>query len=209
LSVYSSYTKTYLSVLVLRLMKGSYQMNHQISLLPPVTVDTAPEQSRPILENVKKSFKFIPNLFGVFANSPTMLEGYVGLEKVFGAGTFSPVERQIILLSASVENRCDYCIAAHSTLLKAFLHVPAEVVSAVRSNEPVSDSKLSALVALTKQIVTERGHVSAQVMDNFLAVGYQNNQVLEVLVGVALKTMSNYLDHISPTELDPAFQAEA
>ena len=209
MSVYSSYTKTYLSVLVLCLMKGSYQMNHQISLLPPVTVDTAPEQSRPILENVKKSFKFIPNLFGVFANSPTMLEGYVGLEKVFGAGTFSPVERQIILLSASVENRCDYCIAAHSTLLKAFLHVPAEVVSAVRSNEPVSDSKLSALVALTKQIVTERGHVSAQVMDNFLAVGYQNNQVLEVLVGVALKTMSNYLDHISPTELDPAFQAEA
>ncbi len=184
-------------------------MNQQISLLPPVTVETAPEQSRPILENVKKSFKFIPNLFGVFANSPTMLEGYVGLEKVFGAGTFSPVERQIILLSASVENRCDYCIAAHSTLLKAFLHVPAEVVSAVRSNEPVSDLKLAALIALTKEIVTERGHVSAQVMDNFLAAGYQKNQVLEVLVGVALKTMSNYLDHISPTELDPAFQAEA
>jgi uncharacterized peroxidase-related enzyme len=184
-------------------------MNQQISLLPPVTVDTAPEQSRPILQNVQKSFKFIPNLFGVFANSPTMLEGYVGLEKVFSAGTLSPVERQIVLLSASVENRCGYCIAAHSTLLKAFLHVSAEVASAVRSNEPVSDSKLAALIALTKEIVTERGHVSAQVMDNFLAAGYQKNQVLEVLVGVALKTMSNYLDHISPTELDPAFQAEA
>ena len=184
-------------------------MNQQTSLMPPVTVDTAPEQSRPILENVKKSFKFIPNLFGMFANSPTLLEGYVGLEKVFGAGTFSPVERQIILLSASVENHCGYCIAAHSTLLKAFLHVPAQVVSAVRSNEPVADPKLAALIALTKEIVTERGHVSAQVMDNFLAAGYQKNQVLEVLVGVALKTMSNYLDHISPTELDPAFQAEA
>ncbi len=209
LSVYSSHTKTYLSVLVLRFMKGTCEMSQQISLLPPVTVETAPEQSRPILENVKKSFKFIPNLFGVFANSPTMLEGYVGLEKVYGTGTFSPVERQIILLSASVENRCNYCIAAHSTLLKAFLHVPAEVVSAVRSNEPVSDPKLAALIALTKEIVSERGHVSARVMDNFLAAGYQKSQVLEVLVGVALKTMSNYLDHISPTELDPAFQAEA
>ena len=184
-------------------------MNHQASLLPPVDVHTAPEKSRPILESVQKSFKFVPNLFGAFANSPTMLEGYVGLEKVFGTGTFSPVERQIILLSASVENRCNYCIAAHSTLLKAFLHAPAEVVSAVRSNEPVSDPKLAALSALTKEIVKERGHVSAQVMDNFLAAGYQKNQVLEVLVGVALKTMSNYLDHISPTELDPAFQAEA
>ena len=138
-------------------------MNQQISLLPPVSVETAPERSRPLLENIQKSFKFIPNLFGVFANSPAMLEGYLGLEKTFGKGSLSPVERQIVLLSASVENRCDYCIAAHSTLLKAFLHVPAEVVSAVRSNEPVSDPKLAALIALTKEIVTERGHVSAQV----------------------------------------------
>ena len=117
-------------------------MNQQLSLLPPVSVDTAPELSRPLLKDVQKSFKFIPNLFGVFANSPTMLEGYLGLEKVFSAGTLSPVERQIVLLSASVENRCDYCIAAHSTLLKAFLHVPAEVVLAVRSNEAVIRSQV-------------------------------------------------------------------
>lgn len=184
-------------------------MNKQIALFAPLGVESAPEKSRPLLENIRKSFKFIPNLFGVFANSPTMLEGYIGLEKVFGTGTLSPVERQIVLLSASVVNHCGYCMAAHSTLLKAFLHVPAEVVSAVRSNEPVSDPKLAALIALTKEIVTERGHVSAQVMDNFLAAGYEKNQVLEVLVGVALKTMSNYVDHISHTELDPSFRAEA
>ena len=119
------------------------------------------------------------------------------------------MERQVILLSASVANRCNYCIAAHSTLLKGPLHVPGEVVSAVRSNQTVSNPKLAALVALTKEMVTERGHVSAQVMDSFLAAGYRKEQVLEVLVGVALKTMSNYVDHISPTDLDPAFQAEA
>ncbi|WP_263356635.1 carboxymuconolactone decarboxylase family protein [Acidicapsa ligni] len=184
-------------------------MNQQITLFTPLGVETAPEKSRPILENIQKSFKFIPNLFGVFANSPVLLEGYVGLEKTFDKGSLSAVERQIILLSASVENSCGYCMAAHSTLLKAFMHVPAEVVSAVRANQPVSDLKLEALVALTKVIVRERGHVRAEVMDNFLAAGYRKDQVLEVLIGVALKTMSNYLDHISPTELDPAFQSEA
>jgi len=184
-------------------------MNQQIALFAPLGVETAPEKSRPILENIQKSFKFIPNLFGVFANSPVLLEGYVGLEKTFDKGSLSAVERQIILLSASVENSCGYCMAAHSTLLKAFMHVPAEVVSAVRANQPVSDPKLEALVALTKEIVRERGHVHAEVMDNFLAAGYRKDQVLEVLIGVALKTMSNYLDHISPTELDPAFQSEA
>jgi uncharacterized peroxidase-related enzyme len=193
----------------MKFTKGIRQMNQQIALFAPLGVETAPEKSRPILENIQKSFKFIPNLFGVFANSPVLLEGYVGLEKTFDKGSLSAVERQIILLSASVENSCGYCMAAHSTLLKAFMHVPAEVVSAVRANQPVSDPKLEALVALTKEIVRERGYVHAEVMDNFLAAGYRKDQVLEVLIGVALKTMSNYLDHISPTELDPAFQSEA
>jgi len=184
-------------------------MNQHVPLFAPVGVETAPEKSRPLLEGVQKSFKFIPNLFGVFANSPALLEGYLALEKSFDKGSLTAVERQIILLAASVENSCGYCTAAHSTVLKAFLHVPAEVVSAVRANQPVSDPKLEALVALTKEIVAERGHVSTPVLENFLAVGYRKDQLLEVLIGVALKTMSNYLDHISPTELDPAFQAEA
>ena len=183
-------------------------MSTQTCLFAPVGVETAPEKSRPLLEKIQKTFKFIPNLFGVFANSPVLLEGYLGLEGVFEKGSLSAVERQTVLLAASVENSCKYCIAAHSTLLKAFLHVPAEIVSAVRSNEPVSDPKLNALAALTKEIVSERGHVRAQVMENFLAAGYRKDQVLEVLIGVALKTMSNYLDHISPTELDQAFRSE-
>ncbi len=183
-------------------------MNTNTNLFSPVNLETAPEKSGPLLENIQKTFKFIPNLFGVFANSPVLLEGYMGLEKIFDKGSLSPVERQIALLSASVENSCRYCTAAHSTVLKSFMHVPAEIVSAVRSNTPVSDPKLNALVALTKEIVSGRGHVSTQVMNNFLAAGYAKDQVLEILMGVALKTMSNYLDHISPTELDPAFQPE-
>ena len=117
-------------------------------------------------------------------------------------------ERSIVLLAASVENNCNYCAAAHSTVLKAFLHVPGEVVSAVRSGAPLTDQKLNSLVALTREIVSERGHAGARTIENFLAAGYRKEQILEVLMGVALKTMSNYLDHISPTELDPAFRAE-
>ena len=101
-------------------------MSTQTSLFAPLGVETAPEKSRPLLEKIQKSFKFIPNLFGVFANSPVMLEGYLGLEGAFEKGSLSAVERSIVLLAASVENSCKYCTAAHSTVLKAFLHVPAE-----------------------------------------------------------------------------------
>ena len=180
----------------------------QTNLFAPVSVETAPEKSRPFLEKIQKSFKFIPNLFGVFANSPVLLEGYLGLEGAFDKGSLSAVERSIVLLAASVENSCKYCTAAHSTVLKAFLHVPSEVVSAVRSNLPLPDPKLNSLVVLTREIVSKRGHVGAQTIENFLAAGYRKDQILEVLMGVALKTISNYTDHISPTELDPAFRSE-
>ena len=87
-------------------------------------------------------------------------------------------------------------------------NVPADVVSAIRSNLPLPNPKSNALVALTKEIVEKRGYVEAQTIKNFLAAGYRKDQILEVLMGVALKTISNYTDHISPNELDEAFRSE-
>ena len=178
------------------------------ALFAPQTVESAPEKSRAILQNVGKKFGFIPNLLATFANNSSLLEGYLALEGVLEKGSFTPIERQLILLAASVQNSCRYCTAAHGTILKGSLHVPPDVVSAVRSNLPLPDPKLNALVTLTKEIVSERGHVRAQTIETFLSAGYAKEQILEVLIGVALKTMSNYADHISPNELDAAFRSE-
>lgn len=184
-------------------------VNTQNTLFSPFGLENAPEKSRPLLEKTQKAYKFIPNMYGTFAQSPTMLEGYLSLEGIFDKGTLSGAERHLVMLAASIENECNYCVAAHSTVLKAFLHVPAEVVSAVRSNQPLSDPKSNALVALTREIVANRGHVEATTIENFLSAGYRKDQILEVLVGVALKTLSNYTDHLSKNELDQAFLSEA
>ena len=174
----------------------------------PLTIATAPEASKPILENIQKSFGFIPNLMAIFANNSIVLQGYLALDGAFDKGSFTPRERQIILLAASVENNCDYCAAAHSTIAKGPLHTPAEVVAAIRNNTPVPDAKLDALVKLVKEIVRERGHATDRTIQQFIAAGYKKEQVMELLLGVALKSISNYLDHISPAPVDQAFAAE-
>ena len=166
------------------------------ALFAPQTVESAPENSRPILQNVKNAFGFIPNLMATFANNPSVLEGYLALDGVFEKGSFKPLERQLILLAASVENRCNYCIAAHSTIAKGFLHAAPETVSAIRNSDPVADEKASTLVNLTREIVRERGFVKQATVKAFLSAGYRKDQVMELLLGVALKTISNYLDHI-------------
>lgn len=180
-----------------------------IQVFPKLQDDQVPTGSRPFLEKVKKSFGFIPNLFAAFSNSPVLLEGYLGLDATFSKGTLSAAERQLVLLTASVVNECTYCIAAHSTVAKGMLKVPAAVVAAVRAQQPVTDAKLDALVNLTRELVLARGHVAAATIQSFLNAGYRNDQIGEVLIGVALKTMSNYTHHLSPVEIDSAFKAEA
>ena len=179
----------------------------QSRLFQPLTIESAPEDSKLVLERVKEDFGFIPNLMGTFANSPAVLKGYLALDAEF-AKTFGPVERQLILLIASVENVCAYCTAAHATVMKSMLRVPADVVAEIRSNRPTGNIKYDALAGLIREIVAERGYVRETAIAAFLAAGYRKEQVMDVLLGVALKTISNYLDHISPTVIDPPFIAE-
>ena len=179
------------------------------TLFAPLTIATAPEASRPALEKIQKSLGYIPNLMAIFANNPTVLQGYLALDAVFEKGSFTPRERQIILLAASVENHCNYCVAAHSTIAMGGLHTPAEVVAAVRDNTPVPDAKLNALVTLVRELVRERGYAKDKTIQKFLAAGYKKDQVMELLLGIALKTISNCVDHISPVPVDPAFAAES
>src|SRR5258708_37528390 len=108
------------------------------TLFSPLTIASAPEASKPVLENIQKSLGFIPNLMAIFANNPTVLQGYLALDAVFEKGSFTPRERQIILLAVSVENHCNYCIAAHSTIAKGGLHTTAQVVTPTRDKTPVA-----------------------------------------------------------------------
>jgi uncharacterized peroxidase-related enzyme len=183
--------------------------NSATLVFPSVHGDQVPAASRPILEKVQNGFGFVPNLFAAFSNSPILLEGYLALDAVYSKATLSPAERQLVLLTASVVNECAYCIAAHSTVAKGMLKVSGAVVAAVRAGQPVADAKLDALVNLTRELVQGRGHVAPETIQSFLKAGYRNEQIGEVLLGVALKTISNYTHHLSPVEIDAPFRSEA
>ncbi|QDU41463.1 Carboxymuconolactone decarboxylase family protein [Maioricimonas rarisocia] len=178
------------------------------STFAPLSIDDAPEASRGSLEAAKKKYGFVPQILGVMAHAPATLDAYMTLGSILEKSSFSPKEQQLILLAASVENECGYCTAAHSTVLKSMLKVDAETVAAVREGRELSDAKQDALVTTVREIVRERGHVSEETVKSFTDAGYSQPQLLELLVGVAMKTLSNYLDHITPVEVDEAFAAE-
>ena len=183
-------------------------MNSTANLLQPLTIATAPAASQPIMEGIQKGFGFVPNLMATFANSPEVLKGYLALDAEWEKTSFTPQERNFALLAASLENGCGYCTAAHSTIAKAFQKVPAETVAAIRAGQPTGDLKTDALIGLVRELVGRRGHVEPVTIERFLAAGFSKPQVMELLLAVALKTISNYLDHLNPAPLDAAFASE-
>lgn len=168
------------------------------------TKQSAPKQSVTLLEQAESAFGFVPNLLGVLAESPATLKAYLTLGQIFDESSFTPVERQIVILAVSRFNECQYCVAAHSVIAGA-TKVPKQAVKAIRSDEPIEDARLEALRRFTTVVVDKRGWVSEDDVRSFEAAGFSRAQVLEVILGVGFKTLSNYVNHIAETPLDQAF----
>ena len=158
---------------------------------PIYTIDTAPEASKAALIEAKATFGFIPNLEGIFAQAPSLLKGSMALWDLFEATSFTPVEQQLIYLSANYEHECHYCMAAHSGLAK-MIGMLADDIQALRTGTPLSDPKLQALRQFTQRMIQARGWVEEREIEAFLAAGYTQQQVLEVILGIAIKIMHNY-----------------
>ncbi|GAA1721406.1 carboxymuconolactone decarboxylase family protein [Nonomuraea bangladeshensis] len=168
----------------------------------------APEAARPVLAAAKKRMGFVTTLNGVMAESPELLAGYNALAEQFGRSSLPAAAKQVVLITASVANGCEYCVAAHSTLaLRA--RVPAEVVEPLRAGRPLADEALEAVRRLTQAVVTQRGWVAEAEIEAFLAAGHTRRHVLDIVLGVGMKTLSNYTNHIASTPLDPAWADQA
>ncbi len=168
---------------------------------------TTSDAGREALDRAEKGFGFTPNLIRVLADAPPAAHAYLDLGARFGETSLTPGEQQVVLLATSFENGCDYCMAAHSTVA-GMVGLDAATLAALRDGSDLPDSRLDAVRAFTRAVVRQRGHVSPDELRGFLAAGFTRTNVLEILTGVAMKTLSNYTNHLAETPLDKAFEGQ-
>ncbi len=176
--------------------------------LPPQGLDSSNEKAVALLETAKKSVGMIPNMYANMANLPALLETYsTGYQLFRQEGGFTPAEQEVVLLTVSVENGCNYCVGAHSFLADKQSGVPTEVTDAIREGEEVADEKLGALSRFTLAMVVKRGRPSQDDVDEFLAAGYTERHILSIILAISVKIISNYSNHIFDTPLDAVFKS--
>lgn len=168
------------------------------------TLETAPEASRPLLENSIKAFGRLPSLHGVMAESPQMLQGYQTLHQLALQTAFTPEERTVVWMTVNVANQCHYCVPAHTGIAKAE-KISDEIVNALRDETPLSDPRLEALRAFTLAVRETHGRPSEAQVTAFRDAGFDDRAVLDVVLILAQKVMSNFTNSLFDTPTDAAF----
>ena len=165
------------------------------------TLDETPAATLPLLDAVKKQLGVVPNLMRVVGNSPAALDGYLSLNGALARGTLGAKTGERIALAVAEINACGYCLAAHTYLGRNVAKLDAAEMAANRSGGS-NDPKADAAVRFAASVVRERGHVSDAAVRAVKDAGYSDGQVMEIVVHVALNTLTNYVNEVAQTEID-------
>lgn len=172
----------------------------------PETIETATGETHAMLAGAKARLGFLPDMYRYMAKLPPVLAGYLSSYDAFRSQAgFTPAEQETVFLTISRINGCTYCMAAHTMIATRRSGVPADSLAALRAGETLPDTKLQAVAAFTEAMVVSRGRPEQAAVDAFLAAGYGEQQVLGVVLAIACKTFSNYVNHLAGTPIDPEF----
>jgi uncharacterized peroxidase-related enzyme len=182
-----------------------FDEENPMSTYPIFTIASAPEGSRPALEQLQRAFGVVPNIAGSLANSPKLVTALAAVFQQVHSSSLSEQEIQIVLLTDAVTNSCTYAVAFH-TALALEQGVSSDETDAVRARRAPKDRRFAALSTLAKTLIEKRGHLSEQDREAFLAAGFTKEQILEVIAVVAASTITNYAGTVADPPLEERYE---
>ena len=163
------------------------------------TRDEVTPDNQALFDNLNKALGFVPNLYATLAHSPAALGAYLTLQNA--KSSLKPKEREVINLVVSQVNDCEYCLAAHTALGKMLGFTDAQILE-IRRGRASFDPKLDGLVRFVREVAEKRGHVSATTTDAFLAAGWSQANLVDAIMVVGDKSISNYLHGTTKIPVD-------
>lgn len=169
-------------------------------------IENAPtEQIADELTKSRNAFGFVPNLHKALANSYEALTAYKSLHDAFQNTSFDATELTVVWQTINKFHNCHYCLPAH-TAIGHMMGVDEELLNDLYEGKPLNNAKLAALQATTFKIVEQRGVLDATTKTTFFDAGYGEQQLVEIVLGVSQKVLSNYMNHIAETPVDEKFK---
>lgn len=157
------------------------------------------EQNQAIFDNLQKGLGFVPNLYAYFAKNNTALQDYLAFQN--RKSTLSGKEREVVNLVTSQINNCRYCQSAHTALGKMNGFTDEQIIEIRKGTAPFN-AKLDALAKFTASVVENRGHAAEEAVEAFFEAGYNEANMIDVVIVVGDKIISNYIHNITGFAID-------
>ena len=160
------------------------------------TPENTTGEARAQLIKAKETYGFIPNLFAYMAEAPITIEAYLMMSNLLEKSDLSPAEQQLALLTASIENDCNFCSVAHRVVGKA-QGLSETTINALVKGDQIADTREAALVDFVVALVKERGRPSLPQIEAFLGAGFSERHIMELVLMISMKTLTNYINHMT------------
>jgi len=157
------------------------------------------ENNQAIFDNLQSNLGFVPNLYAYYAKSDTALADYLALQN--RKTSLKGREREAVNIVVSQINGCKYCQSAHTVLGKMNKFTDEQIIE-IRRGGASFDPKLDALVKFAAAATTNRGQVSEELKTNFLDAGFTEENLIDTIIVVGDKTISNYIHNITGFAID-------
>lgn len=187
------------------LTEGCMTAQYTITQSAP-TLETSSSDARSLFESAQSSLGFVPEMYRHMAKAPGVLSTYMhGYDQFRANSSLKPVEQEVIFLTISRENGCGYCMAAHSMLADKVSDVPGEILAALREGRKIADKRLEVLSHFTRVMFQTRGTPDRIEAQAFLDAGFTETHIMQIVLALAVKTLSNYSNHVNQPDVDEVF----
>jgi uncharacterized peroxidase-related enzyme len=171
-----------------------------MSRIPPVDRNTTNDSVRKNFDAVQKQLGTVPNMMRTMAQSPAVLEGYLGFGAALRRGRLPAGLQEQIALAVAETNACDYCLSAHSALGRGAGLSDVQVTASREAR--AADPKAAAALQFARAVVERRGDVRDQEWASVRTAGYNDGDVAEIIAHVAMNVFTNYFNRAAHTEID-------
>jgi AhpD family alkylhydroperoxidase len=163
------------------------------------TIEQVSPANQALFANLKKGLGMVPNLYATLAHSENALASYLALQNA--KSSINGKAREVVNLVVSQVNNCEYCLAAHTVIGGMVGFTPSQLLE-IRSGSASFDPKLDALAKFTKNVALNRGHADNEVIEAFFAAGWNEENLVDTIVTIGDKTVTNYLHGVMKVAVD-------
>ncbi|MCB0354161.1 MAG: carboxymuconolactone decarboxylase family protein [Bdellovibrionales bacterium] len=168
--------------------------------IQPAQIESAQPKQRELFDLVKKKLGMVPNFHATVGNSPTALEAYLAYGDVLSHGELSPKVREQIALVVAQQNKCEYCISAHSALGKT-VGLKEDELSQSRK-AIAAEPKIDSILKFADNVVRTHGQVSSESLALLREHGVSDGEIVEIVALVSLNIFTNYINNVAETVVD-------